>query len=162
MKEKKKFQAPSTPVLMLILIIILSILTYIVPAGSFDRIEDPETGIVNIDVESFHFVDRDASNPDGPQSEGPFQMFVDIYDGLVNAADLIFLIFIGCWVAIILTETGAFTGFINAARRALKTKTALLYPGFIARLCPRWFPGRNGRTLPFNRSIYRNVYCARL
>ena len=132
MKEKKKFQAPSTPVLMLILIIILSILTYIVPAGSFDRIEDPETGIVNIDVESFHFVDRDASNPDGPQSEGPFQMFVDIYDGLVNAADLIFLIFIGCWVAIILTETGAFTGFINAARRALKTKTALLIPGFIA------------------------------
>lgn len=68
----------------------------------------------------------------GPQSEGPFQMFVDIYDGLVNAADLIFLIFIGCWVAIILTETGAFTGFINAARRALKTKTALLIPGFIA------------------------------
>ena len=132
MKEKKKFQAPSTPVLMLILIIILSILTYIVPAGSFDRIEDPETGIVNIDVESFHFVDRDASTPDGPQSEGPFQMFVDIYDGLVNAADLIFLIFIGCWVAIILTETGAFTGFINAARRALKTKTALLIPGFIA------------------------------
>ena len=54
MKEKKKFKAPSTPVLMLILIVILSILTYIVPAGSFDRVEDPETGIVNIDVDSFH------------------------------------------------------------------------------------------------------------
>lgn len=85
--------------------------------------------LVNIDVDSFHFVERDAADPDAPHSEGPFKMFIDLYDGLVNAADLIFLIFIGCWVAIILTETGAFTGFINAAKNALKTKTAILIPG---------------------------------
>lgn len=162
MKEKKKFQAPSTPVLMLILIIILSILTYIVPAGSFDRIEDPETGIVNIDVESFHFVDRDASNPDGPQSEGPFQMFVDIYDGLVNAADLIFLIFIGCWVAIILHGNRRVYRLYQCRKKSSQDKDSAAYSGLYRRLCPRWFPGRNGRSLPFNRSIYRNVYCARL
>ena len=38
--KKKKFQVPHTYVIIGILLAIITILTYIVPAGSFDRIED--------------------------------------------------------------------------------------------------------------------------
>lgn len=124
LNKKKGFRAPSTPVLMIIMIIVLAILTYVIPAGSFDRVLDEATGIEHIDVNSFHYVEKNPT--------GPFEVFKYMYDGIVSAADLIFLIFIGCWVAIILTEIGAFTGFINWVRRKLKKKTYLLIPGFLA------------------------------
>lgn len=124
LNKKKGFKIPSTPVLMFIMIVVLAILTYVIPAGEFDRVIDEATGIAAIDVSSFHYIDKNPT--------GPFEVFKNIYDGIVSAADLIFLIFIGCWVAIILTEIGAFTGFINWVRRKLKSKTYLLIPGFLA------------------------------
>jgi len=86
LNKKKGFKAPSTPVLMIIMIIVLAVLTYVIPAGSFDRVLDEATGIEHIDVNSFHYVEKNPT--------GPFEVFKYMYDGIVSAADLIFLIFI--------------------------------------------------------------------
>lgn len=41
-QKKKKFHMPSTPVLLLAITLIIAILTYIVPAGQFERVYDEE------------------------------------------------------------------------------------------------------------------------
>ncbi len=55
-----KTKVPHTFALLFIIIIIMSILTYIVPAGEFDRIEDPNTGRTvvapNSDEILYHFL----------------------------------------------------------------------------------------------------------
>ena len=38
--KKKKFHMPSTPVLLLAITLIVAIMTYIVPAGQFERVFD--------------------------------------------------------------------------------------------------------------------------
>jgi len=52
--KKKLIKVPHTYVILFSVIIIMSILTYVIPAGQFDRVQDPNTGRTVVDGNSFH------------------------------------------------------------------------------------------------------------
>ena len=77
--EKKKIQLPHIYILLFIIIVLCGILTWIVPAGQFDRVVNDAGREIAV-AGTWHPVDATPVNP--------FQMFCAIYDGLFNAADI--------------------------------------------------------------------------
>ena len=57
MKEKKRIKMPHVFVLLFSIIILAAVCSYIVPAGQFDRVVDPESGRTLVDPDTFHYVE---------------------------------------------------------------------------------------------------------
>lgn len=81
-----KLKVPHTYVLLFVVIVICAVLTYFVPAGSFERVKDINTGRTIIDAESFKYLEQSPI--------GPFDIFNSVHSGMVKAAQIIFFIFI--------------------------------------------------------------------
>lgn len=123
-KQKRTFKVPHTYVIIGIILVILTVLTYIIPAGSYDRVVDPETGSTIVVSDSFHYVEQTPVTP--------FRMIMSIGDGMVNAADIIFFIFFAYGFVYLLIKTGAFYGSIGALTRKMSGgKEALIFPAFM-------------------------------
>jgi len=82
----KKIRFPHSYVLIFYVIVFVTILTYILPAGSFERSVDKETGITYVVANSYEGLDRNPVNP--------FEMFEGILEGMLDAADVIFFVLI--------------------------------------------------------------------
>lgn len=95
----KAFQGINTYVLLFSILIVVTILTHIIPAGQYEMIEDPVTGRSMVDPESFHYVDRNPTSI--------YDMFKAIPKGLVDGAHIAFSIFIIAGVIGIVRATGA-------------------------------------------------------
>lgn len=109
-KERKSFKTINTYVLLSCIIIIISILTYVIPAGQFDRVEDANTGRMLADPDSFHYVDNTPATI--------FSVFKAVPQGMADSAKIIFFIFIISGAVQIVNATGA----INAGLLKLTTK----------------------------------------
>lgn len=81
------------------LIIIASILTWVIPAGQFDRVDDPVTGREIVVAGTYHVIDQ--------VPVGPIDMMLNIEKGMVNAAEIVFFIMIIGGAFGIFTSTGA-------------------------------------------------------
>lgn len=93
---KKQFQAPHVLVLVLIMIIFATVLTYILPAGTYSRYVDEKTGTTLVEGGSYQQIEQTPVNP--------FEMLQAIPSGLIDAASI---------VSIVLMYGGAF-GIINS------------------------------------------------
>ena len=60
MNEKKKFQMPHIFIILYAIILVIAALSYILPAGEYTRVLDPNTGREIIDPNSYHVI---ASTP---------------------------------------------------------------------------------------------------
>lgn len=118
--NNKGIKAPNTLVLLCIFILVVSVLTYIIPAGSFDRSEDPASGRNLVVAGSYHAVD---ANP-----VTPFEIFMAIPKGLEQAAYVIFFLFIIGGAFRILQATGAIETGIGNVVRKLEGKETLIIP----------------------------------
>lgn len=117
MSRKKEISMPHVFSIITVLIVLCGILTYIVPAGIYDRVEID--GITKIDVSSFHFIEQTPVSP--------FDWFVAIPQGIQAGASVIAVIFICVAGMSIYTSTGAFTNCINFfIRKSGKKGTTLL------------------------------------
>ena len=67
--KKKKWTFPSSPLMLFIIILIVAILTYIIPAGQYEYITDDQ-GRTMVDAESFEYTDQNPISP--------FRLFVAI------------------------------------------------------------------------------------
>ncbi len=123
LNTKKRFKVPHTYVILFAVILIMSVLTYIVPAGEYDRMEDPATGRTVVDPESFHSVDQ------SPVSF--FDLFQSIPKGMTNAASIIFFIFIVGGAFQMITATGAIEAGIGKIAKSLQGKEKLMIPIFL-------------------------------
>ena len=110
-KVKEKREIPHIFVILLVIIVIATICTWIVPAGAYDRVLDEATGRMIIDPDSFHYIDKTPV--------GPFSMFVSLEEGLIQAANITFLIFCAFSSLYLLEQTGA----IDAAIAMMVRKT---------------------------------------
>ena len=54
--EKKKFKVPHSYVIIFCIVLVMAVLTYIVPAGEYARVEDPNTGRTVVDPASYELV----------------------------------------------------------------------------------------------------------
>lgn len=105
-------------VLLFFVIVISAILTYIMPAGEYDRVETEGRTIVVPD--SFHLTD---SSP-----VGFFDIFTSIHTGMVNGSGIIFFILIIGGAFGILKTTGALDALILTLTTKLSNRELLLIP----------------------------------
>ena len=118
-----KMQMPHTYVLLFSLIVLAAIGTYVIPAGVYERVADPATGRQVVDPATFKFV---ASTP-----VNAFQMFIDVYKGLVSAADIIFFIMISYACFYLVLVSGALNAAIGALLRVTKGRNEFVMPFFL-------------------------------
>ncbi len=109
-KKKKGLQMPSTPVLLFIIIVAVTICTYIIPAGTYERYTDEVSGYTVVDPLSYTRVEQSPVNP--------FQMIVSIPEGFVAVGNIIFLIGFGFFWAYSAMQSGALNAAINKLLRS--------------------------------------------
>lgn len=118
--KKKVFHMPSALVLLVLIILVSAIATYFVPAGVFDRVEDPATGRMVVDPSSFHYVDQ---NP-----VGIFELFLSIPIGMQQSGSIIFFMLIIGGAFRIMQATGAIDIGMGTIVKKMAGKETLIIP----------------------------------
>jgi len=113
-----KTKIPHTYVLLISLTVLAAILTWVVPAGRYERAVD--RGRTIIDPASFHAVQA--------QPAGIFEVLLAFPKALVEVADIIFYIFIIGGTFGVLNRTGLIQGGIQALVKRIGGRQALIVP----------------------------------
>ncbi len=116
----KKFQIPHTYALLFFIIIFVTLLTFVVPAGSFERAVDDATGRTFVVPDSFEYIE---SNP-----VGFFDMFKAIPKGMEQAGYIIFFVLMIGGSFGILQGTGAIEAGIGEVVKSTKGKEKIVIP----------------------------------
>lgn len=121
--KKRKVKVPHTYVILFSVILIMAILTYIIPAGQYDRIKDEATGRTLVDPDSFHYVEQSPIKL--------FDFLKVIPNGMKAASEIIFFIFIVGGAFQIITATGTVEAGVGKAAKALNGKERFMIPIFM-------------------------------
>lgn len=114
---------PHSYVILVVIVFLCALLTYLIPAGSFERVMDEELGREVVVPGSFHFMDK------APTSIWGFcQSF---YRGMLDAADIIFFVLFASSYIFMLMKTGAINALVGATLRKLGNHDHLLIPIFM-------------------------------
>lgn len=116
---KKKKQVPHVYVILLAVIAVCVILTHIVPAGQYERVE-MEDGRMVVEPDSFTYID---SNP-----LGIFDFLSAIPKGLMETAEIIFFIFIVGGSFAVVQATGAIDAGLGKVTKSMMGKEKLIVP----------------------------------
>src|SRR5690625_1868412 len=103
---------------MFTMIIIVSILTYIIPAGEYDRLE--EDGRTVVDPTSFQFIENTPV--------GFLDIFNSIHLGMIEGASIILFVFLFGGALGIMQRTGAIDSFIKTVTIRFGNKEKILIP----------------------------------
>jgi uncharacterized ion transporter superfamily protein YfcC len=122
-QRRKWFKMPHTFVILFILVLVATVLTYIIPAGEFDRVKDEATGKSLLVPGSYHHVE---ANP-----TGLWDIPKSIVRGLVDSADVVFFIFIIGGAFQIITSTGTIEALTGRVARSFANKGLWVIPVFI-------------------------------
>ena len=121
-KEKlKNFKMPHTYVILITIMALVLVLTHIIPAGQYQRVEDPVSGKNIVVADSFEYVD-DVEAP------GIFDMFLALEAGYVDAADIMFLIVFAYGFVYILTKNGTMDAALGTLVKKFGNNVQLLIP----------------------------------
>ena len=120
MKEKKKFQMPHIFIILYAIILVIAALSYILPAGEYTRVLDPNTGREIIDPNSYHVI---ASTP-----TTVMQLFQAFPSGFVEAGWVVVLTFCVCGGFYMVNKSGAIGGVITWLSNKLKDKGIIIIP----------------------------------
>lgn len=119
-KNKKKFKVPHTYVIIFSIILIAAVMTYIVPAGQFERVKDLETGRTIVDATSYHRIEKNPATI--------FDILKSIPAGMNITSSIIFAIFIICGSFQIINSTGALTSLIGKTAKKFEGKEKYMIP----------------------------------
>lgn len=118
MKKKKELKALNPMLFLVAIMLIVTVASYIVPVGSYDRVMVDGQEIV--DPQSYHSVERSPITP--------FNLLVSVTLGMQRGSAIIFfLLIIGAMFAI-LDGTGAINAGMTNIVRAMKGKEFLMIP----------------------------------
>ena len=117
LSTKKKFTFPSSKLLLFILIVVVTIATYIIPAGEYQYTTN-DAGTTVVDASSYTQVEQSPVSP--------FRMFVAVAQGFVDGAQVIFLILFGYFWIYSIMKTGALNALISKLISG-KEKSAKLF-----------------------------------
>lgn len=116
----EKFAFPHTFVVIFTFIIIATAMTWIIPSGTFERALDEATGRTLVVAGTFKYV------PQTPVSL--WRMTMSIFDGMVNAANIIFFTFFSYGFMVMLIRVGAFDSGVGALIKVLKGREHIVMP----------------------------------
>ena len=109
---KKKSRVPHVFALMFIITILMAVLTWLIPAGQYERVK--EGTVTKVVADSFKVVD---ANP-----QGFWEIFNSVVKGWVQSASMIFMVFFVGGAIRILDETGTIRVGMNRIVHKLKGK----------------------------------------
>ncbi|MGM8212801.1 YfcC family protein [Virgibacillus sp. W0430] len=115
-----KLKIPHTFVLIFSIIVVVTVATYFVPAGQFERVENPDTGVVVIDPDSYERIEQSPVPITG--------IFTSIPTGMGEVGWIVFLIFIIGGSFGMINRTGAIEAGISKLVLSLRNKEKLLIP----------------------------------
>jgi len=118
-KKKKKLAIPHTYVILFAMILLMAVLTYIIPAGQYQKIEGP-SGRMVVDPASFEYVEKNPAKI--------FDIFKAFPKGLAAAQSIVFFIFMVGGSFNIVNQTGAIEAGISKIAVGLKGKEILMIP----------------------------------
>lgn len=101
-------------------VLLAALLTWILPAGEYTRTRDPVTDRDVVVAGTYHTV--------AAQPVGPFDALVAIPQGMVEAADVIFFVFLVGGAFAVVERTGALTRGMNGLLRVLQGRESLVIP----------------------------------
>lgn len=117
-KKKFKLSFPETSLLLMIIIVVAAILTYIVPAGEFDRVTDEETGREIVQAGTYKEIE---SNPTSIQD-----LLAAVYSGIVKAVEIIAFVFVVGGAFGIVSRSGAISAGLGTLVNKLKGRESLM------------------------------------
>ena len=115
-----RFAFPHPVVLLLGCVAIAAALTWVVPAGAYDRRDDPVTGRAVVVPGTYHSVEA--------APVGLFKALVAVPKGLIDAASVIFLIFLSGGAFTVVDRTGALRRLVDVLARRLESRGVLVIP----------------------------------
>lgn len=119
-KEKKPFKVPDTYIIVFTIMIIIALLTYVIPAGTYESYQDEVTGNTLVDPESFHFIDRTPTT---------FMDFLlSVSAGMAKGSSIIFFSFLICGFFRIIIDTGSIDRMIERMILKFGDKSFLVIP----------------------------------
>jgi len=101
-------------------VLLAAALTWVLPAGKFERREDPTTGRSVVVAGTYHRVEQ--------QPVGPFQAFVAIPKGIVDAASVIGLVFLIGGAFTVVERTGTLGRLITVLAERVSRRGILVIP----------------------------------
>jgi uncharacterized ion transporter superfamily protein YfcC len=119
-QKKRGFKVPHVYVIIFVLIVLVAIGTYFIPAGTYERYIEPETGRTLVDPDSFRYVE---SSP-----VSIFGVFRAIPLGMEKAAPIVFFILIVGGAFQMIQNTGVLDAVLPLVVASLKGKEKLLVP----------------------------------
>jgi len=117
--KKKKGRIPHTYVILFAMIIIIAILTYVIPAGQYQKVES-STGRMVVDPASYAQVEASPAKI--------FDVLKAFPKGLGAAQSIVFFIFIVGGSFNVINQTGAIEAGISKVALSLKGREILLIP----------------------------------
>ena len=84
-KSKKRWEIPHILVILIVMSAMSALLTWVLPAGAYDRAYNEVTGHLTAVPGTFHYIERT------PVSF--FELFISLEESLVATADIAFMIF---------------------------------------------------------------------
>jgi uncharacterized ion transporter superfamily protein YfcC len=114
------FRVPHPFVLLLGGIVVATALSYVLPAGEYERRHDPVTSRNVVIAGSYHAV--------APRPIGPFEMLIAVPRGMVDAGSVIFLIFLAGGAFSVVDRTGAFQSGVHWLTSRFRHRTFALIP----------------------------------
>lgn len=119
---KKKFKMPHSYVIIFMLLIAVSIMTYLIPANEYDR-EKNESGNTTVIVESYHPVDGE------PVPIWKIPNYV--MQGLSKQADIIFPLLVIAGALEVILSTGMFHAYCGKMAMKCKGKEKMFIPAIL-------------------------------
>lgn len=122
-KYKEKLmhvKMPHTYVLLSMILLVVVAMTYLIPAGAYDRVLDEASGKMVVLPETFHYVE--GVRP------GFFDIFLAVQRGYVSASNILFLIVFAYSYVYLLTENGTINNSIHILVKKLGNRTQFMIP----------------------------------
>jgi uncharacterized ion transporter superfamily protein YfcC len=119
-KGEPRIRFPHALTLLVGCVLLAAVLTWVLPAGRYERREDPATGRNVVVAGTYTRVEQ--------QPVGPFQAFVAIPKGIVDAASVIGLVFLIGGGFTVVERTGTFVRLVNGLVRRVRRRGILVIP----------------------------------
>ena len=115
-----RLRFPHPLILLVLCVLVAAVLTWVLPAGEYDRREDPLAQREVVVAGTYHAV------PASPV--GPFQALVGIPKGMVDAASIIFYVFLVGGAFAVVERTGALAQLVNWLAQRLADRGLWVIP----------------------------------
>jgi len=129
-KKIKELKIPHTYALLFFMIVIMAALTWIVPSGTFQKIDkEVAPGLTKSVIVAGTYHEVPKINKDGVDSrQGIFEILTAPTKGIQDAAQVVAFVFILGGAFAIITKTGAIDAGLAATAKSLRGKEKLVIP----------------------------------